>query len=253
MRDSELYYGLFPYRNNEPQSIVIAAREELLRPLQLLHGVAGILHIHIKKSQDVSQIIVKIYEELAQVQEAIYDLLIEFSRGRALNFENPVTALREQILPYINQAQNVSKNMRTAEKEIISSMEDGNLWIEYVERATHEIWVIVDALTNPNLKLPIYLSHWLSVRDELNSQAKQGNMQISEALVNELENPEPNIRIEALIDLGHLKNVQTVPFIIKHLNDEFDEVKVWAIESLKKIGGPEANQALSKYYESQNN
>jgi hypothetical protein len=252
MRDSELYYGLFPYRTNEPKSIVVAARYEIFRPLQLLHGVAQVLGVHIQRAEHTTPNIIAIQQELERTQESIRSLLVRFTEGEIHDSGNLVLALREQIIPYVDQAQKIAKNMRAFEHELNSFLEEGNVWIEYAEQATHEIWVIVDVLTNPNLELPSYLSNWLSMRDELNYQAKQGNMQITEALVNALNNPEPIMRIDALIDLGHLKNLQTVPFIVKCLHDEFDEVRVWAVESLKEIGGPEAEQALRAYDDSQN-
>jgi hypothetical protein len=253
MRDSELYYGLFPYRNNEPRSIVIAARHEILRPLEILRGVADVLNIQINKSENMPPVMITIQGELEQVQNSIRNLLIHFSERDTPDSPNLVTGLREQLLPHVNQAQTLAKNMRATEHTLNSLMKEGGIWIEYVERASHEIWVIVDVLTNPDFELPTYLSNWLSMHDELNFQARQGNMQITEVLISELDNPEPNIRIESLICLGHLKNEQAVPFVIRHLNDEFDEVRVWAIETLKKIGGVEADQALKRYYDSQNN
>lgn len=72
-------------------------------------------------------------------------------------------------------------------------------------------------------------------------------------LISELDNDDPEIRFEAAGACGELENEAAVPRLVKLVDSDDDiDVRMAAIQSLGRIGGPAAGECITTYLGSEN-
>jgi HEAT repeat protein len=71
-----------------------------------------------------------------------------------------------------------------------------------------------------------------------------------ELLIDELSSDSPEHRFEAVVACGHYEDEQAVPQLIRLTDDPDPEIRLAAITSLGKIGGPDARSRLRELTES---
>ncbi len=248
--NSQLYYRLYPYRSAQPSERLSVIAHEIFTSLGLVHGIASIIETEFQKLSDVPPSVYRIQQELSQAGATLSSLRERLCGRKAsgdtspLSPEERLNVFRDEGLPLADALRTAAKSMQASGSDLKNILPDAEIWIERVVQATGHIWVTLDCMTNAHLELPSFLADWLKIRDRVRSQALEGDSQALEPLWQALQNPESDIRREAVILLRHIKDPRSVDHLITALNDPVIEVRTDAAETLGILADKRAAEVL---------
>jgi HEAT repeat protein len=143
-----------------------------------------------------------------------------------------------------------SSDANKVEKALLTVFNNKNEQMEVRCRALEAI----STLSRPQIEELIrqaYQSDDLELRaSAIYSMGRNCNPMWLTTLLQELNNPHPRLRFEAARACGELESQEAVPKLIELIRDSDFEVKISAIESLGRIGGIRAKQALRQCLDS---
>ncbi len=249
-QDYHLYYQLYPYRSAQPRARLSVIGHETVTSLGLVHGIASIIGTELQKRSEVPPSLHRAQQELSQVAAALLSLRERLCSQEASGETSPPSpeerlhVFRDEGLPLADTLRTAAKSLQASGLDLKNILPDAEIWIERVVQATEHIWVTLDCMTNAHLELPSFLTDWLKIRDRIRSQVLTGDFQALEPLWQALQNPESDIRREAAILLGHIKDSRSVGPLIAALNDPVIEVRTDAAETLGILVDKRAADAL---------
>jgi hypothetical protein len=234
-----LYYALYPYRSAAPTERLSVIRAEIISPVSHIRGIADLLAIRAASAATLPPSVHTFQHTFHPLAKRLHELLeqatLPYTSDPQIAQER-MLFLRTHMQEAIEQLNRMVSQMQDIGDDLTPVFPDTDYWVESLRQASNHIWATIDGMTNDQLELPAHIMEWLAIRDHVHTEAMRANGDVLDALLNAVENAEPQIRAEAAILLRHLNDPRSIRPLENLLHDPDQRVResaAWTLQQLQ--------------------